>query len=286
MFRDYPSEDAATVDRTQVWMEPGQPLLQLSLDVVMYENYDSSITAHAGTGWWNNSGFTGPALGGDGNLRFGLFQEPIVNCNAMSNSFEEAKGYYPDMAKDNTFPPSALRSALWMGAVTANAVSQLLWLFGTDPVPYGPWQQANMAAQWATEVEELMPSLYAPFGTRDAVTASVAQTPQEIAGLATAAELRLRSWQEQPDCVHVVLININTSVPARPTVVLTGATAGLQGGEAKRLFDAVYNVPTKALSHDVLIFTDWVAAGHANAYRLGSNCSDTAVWRHAIHHER
>ena len=31
MFRDYPSEDAAAVDRSQLWMGPGQPALQLSL---------------------------------------------------------------------------------------------------------------------------------------------------------------------------------------------------------------------------------------------------------------
>ena len=40
-FRDYLSQDAPTVSRSEVWMGPGQPTLQLSLDVIMYENYDS-----------------------------------------------------------------------------------------------------------------------------------------------------------------------------------------------------------------------------------------------------
>ena len=249
----------------------------------MYENYDSSIRSHAGTGLFNNT-FPGSALGGDGNLRFGLFQEPVVNCDAMSNGVAEARGFYPDMAKSNAFLPDAFRSTLWMGAVTANMVNQLLWLFGTDPVPYGPWQQVDKAAQWAAEVEELMPSLYAPFGIRDAITAAVAQTPSEIDGLASCAELRVRSWQENAHCCHVVMINTNTSLPARPTVLLTGATAGLLGTDARRLFDAVYSIPTKAYGHDLAMFTDWVAAGHTNVYRLGTNCSDTAVWRQAIHH--
>ena len=38
MFKDYPSEDRPTVDRNEVWMGPGQPHLQLSLDIVMHEN--------------------------------------------------------------------------------------------------------------------------------------------------------------------------------------------------------------------------------------------------------
>eukprot|EP01052_Picozoa_sp_SAG31_P003000 SAG31_NODE_110_length_24476_cov_9.909654_17_plen_897_part_00 len=287
MFRDYPSEDVVTVSRSEVWMGSGQPALQLSLDVIMYENYESSLTSHAGTGLFNNS-FPGPALGGDGNLRFGLFQEPVVNCDAMSNSFSEARGFYPDMAKQNSFPPDIFRSVLWMGALTANMLNQLLWLFGTDPVPYGPWQQTDMAAQWAAEVEELMPSLYGPFGVRDAVAAAIVDLAPATEGLAAAAELRVRSWQENANCCHVVLINTNSSSPARPTILLTGAIAGLQGGRARRLFDAMYSVPASVVRLQTppatvaIQFRDWVAAGHTNVYRLGTNCSDTAAWRQAI----
>eukprot|EP01051_Picozoa_sp_SAG22_P013707 SAG22_NODE_1566_length_4109_cov_1.659102_2_plen_157_part_00 len=123
MFKDYgPSEDAPTVGRDQIWMGAGQPILQLSLDVVMHENYGSSIAGHAGTGRWNNS-FGLPALGGDGNLRVGMFQEPLVNCDALTNSFSEARGYYPDAARFGSFPPAHFRSVLWMGAVTANMVN-------------------------------------------------------------------------------------------------------------------------------------------------------------------
>ena len=220
----------------------------------MYENYGSSIAGHAGTGWFNNS-FPGPALGGDGNLRFGLFQDPVVNCGALTNSLSEARGYYPDMAKANIFPPAHFRSVLWMGAVTANMFNQLTWLFGVDPVPYGPWQQTDMAAQWAAEVEELIPSLYAPFGMRDGITAAVAQTTPDMGGLATAAELRVRSWQENANCCHVVLVNTNTSLPARATMLLTGAAAGLREGGARRLFDAVYSIPMMASAHDAATST-------------------------------
>ena len=229
----------------------------------------------------------------------------MVNCDSLDMGIGkggEASQWYPSMASNqNSFPPPLFRSVLWTGAVVAGMVNQLLWLFGTDPgkcnrelslclpkpekllhtVPYGPWQQTDMAAQWAAELEELMPSLFADFGVRDAVKATVASAAPEIEGLATAAELRVRSWQENPNCCHVVLVNSNTSLPARPTIVLSGATAGLQGGSARRLFDAVYSVPTQAAG-TAMMFTDWVAAGHTNVFRLGTNCSDTAVWRERV----
>eukprot|EP01051_Picozoa_sp_SAG22_P013708 SAG22_NODE_1566_length_4109_cov_1.659102_3_plen_145_part_00 len=139
-----------------------------------------------------------------------------------------------------------------------------------------------------------MPSLLGPFGVRDCISAA-AQTDPVFAGLASASELRVRSWVENADCCHVVLVNCNTSVPGHTTIVLTGAVSGLQGGEARRLFDAVYTVPTRTYymgdnadadgsgsTGAVVMFTDWVAAGHTNVYRLGTNCSDTAVWRAAI----
>jgi hypothetical protein len=236
----------------------------------------SSIRDHGHTGWWNNS-FKGPSLGGDGNFAFGMFQEPVVNCDAMVGY--HGRGYYPMAARDNLFPAAHFRSILWMGGVTANMLNQLLWLYGTDGPSYGPWQQTDMAAQWASEVEELMPSLYAPFGIRDGTTASVTQTELDLPQLASVNELRARSWQENADCLHVVVINTNISEPAHFTVVLAGATAGLRGGTAKRLFDAVYSVETKAYGSDVVMFTDWLAVAHTNVYRLGTNCSDTLAWR-------
>ena len=92
----------------------------------------------------------------------------------------------------------------------------------------------------------------------------------------------MRSWQENAGCVHTVIINTNTSVPARFTAVLTGAVAGLKGGEAKRLFDAVYSVATQAFGSDALAFSDWLAPAHTQIYRIGDNCSDTLTWRTAI----
>ena len=156
MFKDYESEDGPTVGRSEVWLGRGQPALQLSLDLVMHENYRSSIAGHASTGWWNNS-FDGPSLGSDGNLAFGMWQEPVVNCNAMVGY--HGRGYYPMAAQDNVFPASHFRSVLWMGAVTANMLNQLSWLFGTDGPPYGPWQQTDMAAQWKSSCRRCMLSL-------------------------------------------------------------------------------------------------------------------------------
>ena len=85
-------------------------------------------------------------------------------------------------------------------------------------------------------------------------------------------------------CQEVVIKSddIEAVVPTRFTAVLKGAVAGLKGGEAKRLFDAVYSVKTQAFGSDALAFSDWLAPAHTQIYRIGDNCSDTLTWRTAI----
>ncbi|KAH8058764.1 hypothetical protein JL722_5998 [Aureococcus anophagefferens] len=55
-----------------------QPALQLSLDVVMQENYGGTLAAHAGTGAWAGG------VGGDGWFRNGAAFEPVYNCPGPS----------------------------------------------------------------------------------------------------------------------------------------------------------------------------------------------------------
>jgi|EP01047_Picozoa_sp_COSAG01_P049750 hypothetical protein len=165
----------------------------------------------------------------------------------------------------------------------ANMLNQLVFMFGPDPPSYGPWQITERMAEWSAEMEELLPSLYAPFGQRDAIAATVTDAAQgglDMGPLALPSDLRARAWQENPSCAHVVVVNANTSFTARPTVTLTGAVGGLAGGRAARLFDACYEVPlTQAQAQGAAHFADFVGPESANVYRLGTNCTDTTEWK-------
>eukprot|EP01048_Picozoa_sp_COSAG05_P017913 COSAG05_NODE_2529_length_2942_cov_4.653887_2_plen_820_part_01 len=165
----------------------------------------------------------------------------------------------------------------------ANMQNQLVFMFGSDPPSYGPWQITESMAAWSAEMEELMPSLYAPFGQRDSVTAIVTNASQDQGPpLARLANLRARAWQENSNCVHVVVVNSNSSATARPTISLRGAITGLQGQHATRLFDACYEVPLMQSTDSGKIhyhFVDYVGPESTNVYRLGTNCTDTTVWK-------
>ena len=164
----------------------------------------------------------------------------------------------------------------------ADMQNQLVFMFGNDPPSYGPWQITESMAAWSAEMEELMPSLYAPFGQRDAVVAIVTDAAHvEQMPLALMSDVRARAWQENPNCVHVVAVNANTSFTARPTITLQGAVDELKvnAGHAARLFDACYEVPLVRSVDGSLNFADFVAPESTNVYRLGSNCTDTTAWR-------
>ena len=140
----------------------------------------------------------------------------MFNTNGNWN-IQQAHGFYPHLATGH-YPPTRFRSILWTGAIMANMLNQLVFMFGPDPPSYGPWQITERMAEWSAEMEELLPSLYAPFGQRDAVTATVASAAPggpEMGPLALPSDLRARAWQENPNCAHVVVVNANTSFTAR-----------------------------------------------------------------------
>lgn len=65
------------------------PALQLSLDLIMTENYAESLTAHAGDGTVANGASR------DGGLRNGLPRAPLVNCRGLwtgSHAFADFPG--------------------------------------------------------------------------------------------------------------------------------------------------------------------------------------------------
>jgi hypothetical protein len=298
LFRDIPSLLPATVSRVQAWMGHGQPALQLSLDLVMQENYGISLAAHAAQ---------------DGQFVRGMFQEPVINCDG--NIFNGQQ--FPHFATNGTYAPPWLRSTLWLGAVSGNMVNQLMFILDElTPEAF----RAEMSA-YAQQALELLPSLYGAFGTRDSVRASLptdyANEPYIRNGrpVQTRKDLVARAWTESDHCTHVVLVNINTTRPAQFQLQLTGGRfAGpianasqrrqlLGGGgghraNAERLFEGRYTIPINGDyrdngGYDTFMFSDWVGPGMTNVYRIGgvsrlgehnptemlARCSEGAGWQ-------
>ena len=289
LFRDIPSLLPATVNRSTAWMEHGQPELQLSLDLVMQENYDTSLAAHAAQ---------------DGRFVRGMFQTPVINCNGIIFNGPQ----FPHLATNGTYAPVWLRSTLWLGAVSGNMPNQLV--FALDLLT--PEAFRSEMAAYAQQSLELLPSLYGNFGTRDSVRAhrftSVDGSP--------VADLVGRAWTENNQCTHVVLINTNTTRPAQFNLQLSGGRfnqdqlarssehrerLGAGGGHranAQRLFEGRYTIPINGKYRDnggyTFTFSDWVGPGMTNVYRIGgvaspwgspnatqmlARCSEGAGWQ-------
>jgi hypothetical protein len=84
---------------------------------------------------------------------------------------------------------------LWLGAVTADMVNQLVFVLG----PTSSFELQAVVSAWAAEELELMPSLYGLFGQRDSVRASITSAePAVTFGALRARGLRtegaLTSW--------------------------------------------------------------------------------------------
>ncbi|KAH8072684.1 hypothetical protein JL721_3327 [Aureococcus anophagefferens] len=128
-----------------------QPALQLSLDVVMQENYGGTLAAHAGTGAWAGG------VGGDGWFRNGAAFEPVYNCPGA-------------FAWKGT--ADAHLASMWLGAIDAGMYSDLNFIY-TEAEYGGPvypgestasdaWQLAEQQAIFAEHVAYLRPALAAP----------------------------------------------------------------------------------------------------------------------------
>ena len=227
----------------------------------MQENYGTSLSDHTGTGEWDKR-IDGRTLGHDGDFVHGMFQEPVINCNGNFNQGHE----FPHFAANGTIPPAWFRSMLWLGAVTANMVNQLVFVLG----PSTPFELTDVMSAWAAEELELMPSLYGEFGQRDSVLAMVASSEPVV----TYGAIRARAWSENAACVHVVVVNANNTTPARFTLRLTGSMGGLEGvSTAQRLFEARYTVPVP-VGGGARHLVDWIGPAQTNVYRLGANCSE------------
>eukprot|EP01043_Picozoa_sp_COSAG02_P030031 COSAG02_NODE_1898_length_10461_cov_3.844528_4_plen_240_part_00 len=229
----------------------------------MQENYGTSLIEHSGTGQWDKR-IPGKrsTLGHDGDFVHGMFQEPVINCDGNFNQGHE----FPHFATNGTIPPAWFRSMLWLGAVTANMVNQLVFVLG----PSTPFELTDVMSAWAAEELELMPSLYGKFGQRDSVLATVASAEPAV----TFGALRARAWSENAACVHVVVVNANTTTPSRFTLQLTGNLGWPEAtSTAQRLFEARYTVRVSTSGGSGYL-VDWIGPAQTNVYRLGQNCSD------------
>eukprot|EP01051_Picozoa_sp_SAG22_P015736 SAG22_NODE_2102_length_3010_cov_2.033322_2_plen_803_part_00 len=123
-FSDVDSYLNATAKLSEPALPIGQqPATQLSLDVLMYENYEEALSAHSDTGGWDGTaaGIPGWAWAGgldnDGRLRHGVRWSPLVNCPGA------------DPHNRHWTAPKFLRSDAWLAAVMLGAPAAQVWTF-------------------------------------------------------------------------------------------------------------------------------------------------------------
>ena len=213
-----------------------QPALQLSLDVVMQENYDVTLAHHAKFGTWAGG------VSMDGFYRHGVSFEPLLNCPSPNVGTYGA--------------PVFMRTAMWEGLVTAGMRSNLVFVYDEDMVSK-LWREAAEAAVFATQVQKLLPALEAPFGTVDHPSVVV---------LGESSTAIARAWSASPNCSFVVAVNADESRTQAVSVRLSTLGVSLAArGNATRVFDAKYSVK---ISNEG-VFTDEIGAGQTNVYRIG-----------------
>ena len=133
MWTDVPSAPTApdkVPDNTAVIPIGVQPRLQLSLDLLMMENYAGLVSQHAGGGSWETGAL------GDGTFRHGAERAVIVNIHGL---WSQGAGSVNDF-RNYPAAPAHSRAMMWLGVITAsmfNAVtfeSTFSWAPITQPV--------------------------------------------------------------------------------------------------------------------------------------------------------
>ena len=253
-------------------MRGPQPHTTLILDLMLVENYAPSPDSHADHD--------------HGALREGLPWEPVVNCDGSYTMEEHI---------DRHKPPTVLLTNLWVSAIVANTISQLVFA-NSRPAPMDgmPLAIGEGGSQWGSkeswmlfdqleifsaEVRVILPSLYAPFGLPQPSVAITNVTMLQPAqkGMPSGHHLVAKAWR-QPDlvgrnssdpgkyCGHLAVASGLEQTPARFTLQLSGSLPPASSGPlwATRLFSADYKVAIVGGK-----FSDWIdAAGH-NVYQLG-----------------
>lgn len=168
---------------------------------------------------------------------------------------------------------------MWLGIITAlmfNAVtfdSDFQWASPTDPG--GGWLQQIQQEIWAAQVEQLMPSFTAPFGSVHPMASVMsAKCLRTSTSAECAYPIRVRAWREPCNhtsdlCVHVIVVNTALDSPVQFQLAIDGL--GLNDAtNATRLFDAGYN--TTVSPHGALM--DFASPGESMVYEIG--CHEAA----------
>ena len=255
-WSDVPSLEKPTSDLGDAVIAVGQqPLLQLSIDYILHENYGRRFSDHQCDGFWSQ------CLGGDGELRKGVSFEPVVNCLGR-NSYGTAKS---GGAAEDKFA-----SLAYLGVVEAGMIDQVTF---ADPIR----SENTAAAKIAREFLELRPSLQGEFGKHFSLTATVevVNGSCHASDAATPEHLRAKVWQEESEsgvCAHLVVINLNAAAPAQFRVTLTGTNT--TSSVAERMWALGANLHIDAQGQ---LDSDWLAPGGHNVYRIGCSSPPPAT---------
>lgn len=225
--------------------EATQPKLQLSLDVVMQENYDLNLTSHGGNGTWEGG------VGSDGWFRHGVEFEPLVNCPGTIYS------------ANYTDPNVQLLTSQWLGLITANMHDSLIFIYTDSYAWLIP--QASLFSERVTYM-------------KDALLASFGSVHHPFV-YSNNVDVRTRGWAVPKDKIEntnehclgfVVVANVNLKNGINFDVNIVeqgkgGAGTKILPCNAKRMFDGK-GVVIKVGKNGVLV--DQIEAAATNVYCL------------------
>eukprot|EP00039_Didymoeca_costata_P017633 m.326957 g.326957 ORF g.326957 m.326957 type:complete len:686 (-) comp16563_c0_seq2:5534-7591(-) len=240
------------------------PLLQLSLDYPMIENYGAVLMSHGDSGTWEGG------VQADGVFRHGLEFEPLVNCHGL---------WTGSTFRDYPAAPLEARSAMWLGIITAGMSDQLVFVLQSatwlpvDSTPGGGWLQTMAVPIWAAHVHTLMPSFQMTFSSpikqpEPVIISSETLSRASIGSKGQSRAIRVAAWQEGPcetECVHVAVVNVDVENFVQFTISLGWAAGVGKMYNASRLFDAEYNVTVTTDNK----MSDIISPGDVHVYEIG-----------------
>ena len=264
-----------------------QPQLQLSLDYMMQENYNTDLKNHINIGGtWeddSNKNFF------DGHFRHGVPFEVVVN-SPPSNSFNlDLPAHF-----DNTLS--------WLSLVTGKLHDQLNFIYLMDHnkticsnhgkcIDY--FEFYTQLAKYASYFKSLNKTFISEFGSEQStieVEMNVMNgdsNSNDIIGRGyiqrRGAEADLALQSNKPHvtiindfCMHIVLINSNwTDIKFQanfidfPSSLWPEPPSSSSGLKATRMFDQTYSVPLLKSNN---MFSDDICGGCVNFYRIGDGC--------------
>ena len=107
-----------------------QPRLQLSLDMILIENYAGVVSAHGGDGSWSTAG-----PDADGTYRHGAERAVLANIHGIWSQGADSPGHDSDF-RDYPAAPEQSRAMMWLGVITASMFNAVTF----QSQQMGAWQ--------------------------------------------------------------------------------------------------------------------------------------------------